>query len=120
KVVVVSAGRVLFSRGHAFCAAGGIQFGATVAGAWLPCRPRDLVCVGFPARCAAPERAVSLSGRPENGFPHSAAAAHGGQPAPGRNSQQLRFVYEPIESLNAAPVLRVAGTALYRLSGQTG
>src|SRR5882724_2843616 len=110
---------ILFGRGGAFRAACRIQPGATAPSAWLSCCPRDFVCVGFPARRAAPERAVSLSGGPENGFPHSAAAAHGGQPAPGRNTQRSRSVYEPIESLNSAVVLRVAGTPLYGLPGQT-
>ena len=58
----ISSGRVA-----AFCAAGRIVPGTTVAGARVPCGPREFVCVGFPAGGVASERAVSRPGHTERG-----------------------------------------------------
>ena len=58
----ISSGRVA-----ALCAAGRIVPGTAVAGARVPCGPREFVCAGFPAGGAASERAVSRPGHTERG-----------------------------------------------------
>ena len=86
EVAYVFVERRIAGRGIALCKAGGVGPGTTVAGARISFRPRDFVCAGFPACCAASERAVSRPGQPESGIPLSTPSAHGGQRGPCRNA----------------------------------
>ena len=47
----------------------------------------DTVCIGFPARGFAPERAVSLSGKPKSGVSFSTELVYGGQAGPSGSRQ---------------------------------
>src|ERR1035437_10126516 len=107
-------------HGFVFCKPCRILPGTTVAGARVPCGPRDFICAGFPAGGAASERAVSRPGEPERGLFLSTARAHDGQCGPGRIRPRSSKHHEQHNSADTAAVLRAAGSDLHRLPRQAG
>src|SRR5437016_2703795 len=95
EVGAVCGGWIPAGIGFAPCPAGGTTPGAAAAGARVSSRARDFVCAGFPARGLAPERAVSLSGKPKSGVSLSTELVHGGQDSPGGDRHCKIIIYEP-------------------------